>query len=30
MTTSNQGKDDNTYVQLKVLIHIKSIKTIAN
>ena len=29
MTTSNQGKDDSTYVQLKALIHAKSIKTIA-
>ena len=30
MATSNQSKDDNTYVQLKALIHAKSIKTIAN
>ena len=30
MTTSNYGKDDNTYVQLKALINAKSIKTIAN
>ena len=28
MTTSNLGKDDITYVQLKALIHAKSIKTI--
>ena len=27
MTTSNYGKDDNTYVQLQELIHAKSIKT---
>ena len=30
MATINQGKDDSTYVQLKVLIDAKSIKTIAN
>ena len=30
MATSNWGKDDSTYVQLKALIHAKSIKTIAN
>ena len=30
MTTSNKGKDDNTYVQLKALIHAKSIKTTDN
>ena len=30
MTTSNQGKDDNSYVQLKALIHAKSIKTTDN
>ena len=30
MTTSNYGKNDNTYLQLKALIHPKSIKTIAN
>ena len=30
MTTINQGKDDSMYVQLKALIHTKSIKTIAN
>ena len=30
MTTCNQGKDDNTYVQLKALIHVKTIKTIVN
>ena len=30
MTTSNKGKDDNTYVQLKAIIHAKIIKTIAN
>ena len=30
MTTSNYGKDDNTYEQLQELIHAKSIKTIAN
>ena len=30
MTTSNNGKDDSTYVQLKVLVHAKSIKTIDN
>ena len=30
MTTSNYGKDDNTYVQLKTLIHAKSIKSIVN
>ena len=30
MATSNKGKDDSTYVQLKALIHAKSIKTIAN
>ena len=30
MTTSNQGKDDYSYVQLRALIHAKSIKTIAN
>ena len=30
MATSNWGKDDSTYVQLKALIHPKSIKTIAN
>ena len=30
MTTSNLGKNDDTYVQLKELIHAKSIKTIAN
>ena len=30
MTTSNEDKDDNTYVQLKALIHAKSIKSIAN
>ena len=28
MITSNYGKDDNTYIQLKALIHAKSIKTI--
>ena len=28
MITSNYGKDDNTYVQLKALIHAKRIKTI--
>ena len=28
MITSNYGKDDNTYVQLKELIHAKRIKTI--
>ena len=30
MFTSNKGKDDNTYVQLKALFHAKSIKTIVN
>ena len=30
MTTSDKGKDDNTYVELKALIHAKSIKTLAN
>ena len=30
MATSNLAKDDSTYVQLKALIHAKSIKTIAN
>ena len=30
MTTSNHGKDDNTYVQLKALTHTKSKKSIAN
>ena len=30
MTTSNECKDDNTYLQLKALIHTKSIKTIVN
>ena len=30
MATSNQGKDDSTYAQLKALIHAKIIKTIAN
>ena len=30
MATSNWGKDDRTYLQLKALIHSKSIKTIAN
>ena len=30
MAKSNQGKDYSTYVKLKVLIHAKSIKTIAN
>ena len=30
MTKSNKGKDDNTYVQLKALIHAKSVKTIVN
>ena len=30
MTTSNYGKDDNTYVQFKALIHVKSIKSIVN
>ena len=30
MTTNTLGKDDNTYVQLKVLIHAKSIKTVVN
>ena len=30
MTTRNYGKNDNTYIQLKALIHAKSIKTIAN
>ena len=28
MATSHLGKDDSTYVQLKVLIHAKSIKTL--
>ena len=30
MATSNLGKDDRTYVQLKALIHAKSINTITN
>ena len=30
MATSNYGKVDSTYVQLKALIHTKSIKIIAN
>ena len=30
MSTSNEGIDDSTYVQLKALIYAKSIKTIAN
>ena len=30
MATSYLDKDDSTYVQLKALIHAKSIKTIAN
>ena len=30
MTTSNKGKVDNTYVQLKAFIPAKSIKTIVN
>ena len=30
MATSNQGKDDSTYVKLKALIHAKSIKSIDN
>ena len=28
MATSNYGKDDSTYVQLKALIHAKSMKTV--
>ena len=28
MATSNLGKDDSTFVQLKALIHVKSIITI--
>ena len=28
MATNNYDKDDNTYVQLKALIHAKSMKTI--
>ena len=28
MTTSNECKDDNTYLQLKAFIHAKKIKTI--
>ena len=30
MATSNEGKDDSTYIHLKALIHAKIIKTIAN
>ena len=30
MTTSNQAKDDYSYVQVKALIHAKSIKTTDN
>ena len=30
MATSNYGKDDSTYLQLKALIHAKRIKTIGN
>ena len=30
MATNNKDKDDSTYVQLKALIHAKSIKSITN
>ena len=30
MAISNKGKDYSTYIQLKALIHAKSIKTIVN
>ena len=30
MAIGNKGKNDSTYVQLKALIHAKSIKTIAS
>ena len=30
MAISNKGKDDSTYLQLKALIHAKTIKTIVN
>ena len=30
MATSNRGKDDSTFVQLKAFIHAKCIKTIVN